>query len=333
MTSEQYHAFPAWSHSVIARYAREGFSSLATLHERVQPTASMRFGSLLDSMLTEGMAETLASYAVLETVPPDAERKVLETLAAGHTCPFAALGTEEIIGAADAAGYQPRWKPETRVARLSQHSGYYDILKSGKDIVPAQDWDDAARIVTVFRTDPYLQKVFGHGFRDGVEYLYQSKFFTDWTVDGRAVKIKIMPDLLIVNHNGKIIQPVDLKTSSDPAYSFADSFIKFRYDLQSELYTDVLRKICSEDGDFMDYAIAPYLFTDVSRSDMVPVTYTYDQSTPFSYTRNGIEYRYKGWQELLAEILSYEEAGAKVPGWIRTDGPNDIISIIERRYA
>lgn len=138
-----------------------------------------------------------------------------------------------------------------------------------------------------------------------------------------------MPDLLVVNHKEKTIQPVDLKTSSVPAYSFGDNFIKYRYDIQAELYTDTLRKICDE-SEYRDYTILPFLFTDISRSDKVPVTFVYDPSKGFSYTRGDKTYRYKGWKELLSEILYYEESNAIVPNYITTEGPNDLIEVLSK---
>ena len=146
--------------------------------------------------------------------------------------------------------------------------------------------------------------------------------------DEKEVEVRIMPDLLVVNHKDKTVLPVDLKTSSMPAYDFAQNFIKFRYDLQAELYSDVLRLVLNKIPDYRDYTLLPYLFTDVSRADKVPVTYEYDPSNGFSYTKGDKIYEYKGWMELLMEILQYEESEAKVPRYITISGPNDLMSII-----
>ena len=80
LPEEQYHDYPAWSYSIIAKYAKDGFSSIATLHDKVTPTPSMEFGSLFDSILTKGK-KTLDDYAVVDFNVPDAEKKVLDALA------------------------------------------------------------------------------------------------------------------------------------------------------------------------------------------------------------------------------------------------------------
>ena len=72
------------------------------------------------------------------------------------------------------------------------------------------------------------------------------------------------------------------------------------------------------------------LFTDISRSDKVPVTYEIDLSGGFAFNKGEKIYQYKGWKELLGEILAYEESEAKVPSYITTAGPNDLIEILGR---
>ena len=139
-----------------------------------------------------------------------------------------------------------------------------------------------------------------------------------------------MFDLLVVNHKDKTIQPVDLKTSSMPAYDFAEHFVKMRYDIQAQLYYDVLREVVYNISEYYNYQVLPFLYTDVSRTDMVPVTYSYDPSLGLSFTKGEKTYTYKGWEELLAEILVYEENEAKVPNFITTAGSNDLIDILER---
>lgn len=330
LSEQEYHDLPAWSYSVIARYAKDGFSALATLHDKIAPTPSMEFGSLFDSFITKGR-KTLDDYAVADFSVPPAEKSVLDVLAANCTCPqFHDISMEEVILSAELVKYQPNYKPQTRYDKIAKYADYYDTLKSGKKLVSKADWDDAMAMYKVFREDPYLKTLFGTKDTEDVEYIYQAQFKVKGSIGGKEVELKIMPDLLVVNHAEGTIQPVDLKTSAMPAYDFAENFLKFRYDIQAELYTHVLGCVICNDVIYQNYEILPYLFTDISRSDKVPVTYQYEPRYGFSFTKNGRIYEYKGWQELLAEILDYEEKGAKVPSWIRTDGPNDLMDLITR---
>lgn len=332
---QEYHDYPAWSHSLIARYAKEGFSSIATLHDKFQPTPSMEFGSLFDSMMTRGK-ETFDEYVVDTTginIEP-AEKAVFDKMISlGYTDSYDSLSAATIKMVYESCDtFCSKYKKEeTRYKKLWDSREYFELHRQGKKVVSKEDWNDAVEMVKVFRNDPYLKELFGTKNADGIEYLYQVQFVTDYKpLDHEEVKVKCMFDLLVVNHNDKTIQPVDLKTSSVPAYDFKENFISFRYDLQAELYTDVLSDVVSKIPEYRDYTILPYLFTDISRTDKIPVTYTYDPRNGFYYTRGERTYEYKGWKILLEEILTYEKNGAKVPSGIILDGPNDIIDILSR---
>jgi hypothetical protein len=327
---QEYHDYPAWSYSTIAKYARNGFSSIATLHEKMKPTPEMEFGSLFDSILTKGK-KTLDDYAVVDFNVPEAERKVLDALLTKFSVPFEEISMNDFLGTADSVSYQMKWKPDTRYQKVAAYSGYYNMLRSGKKVVSQKDWDDAVEMARIFRTDPYLKNLFGTKNTEEVEYIYQPQFFSEWETEHHGtVIIKCMFDLLVVNHKDKTIQPVDLKTSSMPAYDFPDHFVKMRYDIQGDLYTAILTQVVDSIPEYRDYTILPYLYTDISRADMVPVTYEYDTTMGLSFTKGEKTYTYKRWNELLEEILEYEESHAVVPSYISVKGPNDLIEILSR---
>ena len=65
------------------------------------------------------------------------------------------------------------------------------------------------------------------------------------------------------------------------------------------------------------------------------MTYVYDQTDEsqangFSFKSGDKTYQYKHWSDLLDEILEYEAAEAKVPSYIKLDGPNYLLDIIGR---
>lgn len=320
----QYHADPAWSYSVIARYAKDGFNAMANLHEKITSTPSMEFGSLFDSILTKGK-KTLDDYVISDTCPPPAEKGVLDYLLTVTDVPFFDIPSFTLEQAFDTVKYQPRWGYDAKFKNTEKYKDYYEARRTGKNVVSQTDWDDAVEMAKIFRANPYLSNLFGKVSTDKKEFLYQTQYKTEWTLpNGEEVIIKIMPDLLVVDHENKTIQPVDLKTSAMPAYDFAENFVRFRYDIQAELYTDVLNKIIQDDPEYSEYTVLTYLFTDISRADKVPVTYEYDPSNGFSFK----DYTYKGWQELLMEILQYEKTEAVVPSYIKLDEPNDLIGIL-----
>jgi len=106
-------------------------------------------------------------------------------------------------------------------------------------------------------------------------------------------------------------------------------YMEYIMDIQASGYSEWLRNLITNQAtEYADYVILPYLFTDISRVDKTPVTYEYDPTFEFSYTCGDKTYSYKGWRELLGEILTYEANNAKVPNYIKTDGPNDLREVL-----
>lgn len=331
LSEKDYHAYPAWSYSLISRYAKDGFGALETLHDPVTPTPSMEFGSLFDTIITKSRGDFYDEYVVSDTMPPAAEKGVLDVLLTKTNEPFYKVTSDTMQEAIEQCGYQKRWSYDAQYKHIAEYSDYYDARCSGKKVVTKQDFEDAIEMAKVMWESENTKCLFKKGLHGNVEYVYQAQFCEDYLLDsGKEVKIKIMPDLLVIHHDIKTIQPVDLKTSSVPGWQFKDNFIKFRYDIQAGLYTDILKLVIDKDDYYSSFNVLPYIFADISRSDKIPVTYIYDPENGFSFESNGKTYSYKGWQELLEEILDYEEQNAKVPSYISLSEPNDLISILSK---
>ena len=335
LTEKEYHAYPAWSYSLIARYAREGFSAIKTLHEPIKPNDAMRFGSLFDAILThEGNASN--EYAVMSMSVPDAERKVLDVLATISSESFECVSDTDFQAAISATAYQPRWKYDTQLSHLQPYAEYYNLLKSGKEIVSQDEWNDAMEMFRAVKENEYLKEHFKNGTVDGVEFIYQAQFKVKYKPGNHPmIELKIMPDLLEVNHNEKTIRPWDVKSSGMEGFDFAEHWVKMRYDIQGELYTDVLQALIMKIPEYADYRILPYLFMDISRKDKVPVTFEYDprdeaQTNGLCYQIGEKTYQYKGYRQLLDEILDYEASAAVVPSYIKLDSPNDLLKLLNK---
>lgn len=335
LEEQAYHDYPAWSYSMIAKYAKQGFSAISRIHQHTAPTPEMEFGSLLDSILTRGK-KTFEEYVIDDgsaNIPP-AEKAVFDTiLSEGFRVPYADLHQsvlEKAIESCDSFCSKYK-KPETRLQKLKETSGYYELARTGKKIVSREDFDDAFKLAQTLVRHPFTSTIFGTKNTKDIEYIYQSQFLVDWTLpSGKTVKIKIMPDLLVVNHAKKTIRPVDLKHMSLPGYTFKENFLNLRYDIQASEYTDVLQKVIDSDDEYRDYTILPYYFAVISRSDMVPVVYEYDPRSESQ--KDGLSFKqfhYKNWKDLLDEILVYEETHAVVPSNMTTEAPNDLLTILE----
>lgn len=335
LPEQDYHAYPAYSYSLIARYAKDGFSALKTLHdEPVKQTDSMRFGSLFDAMLTHENAAD--EYIVFEKDVPPARKAVLDRIAQlSGSKRFDQVPEDIIKRALEECDYKAAKKYETQFEHLLEYSDYYNAVKSGKQIVSQKEWDDAIDMMQAVQGNEYLKEHFAVPSTDEKEFLYQLQFCLPYTASTGKIEIKCMLDMVEVDHKNRTIQPWDIKTSADPAFKFDEQFVKFRYDIQANLYDDMLRVVISKDEDYRSYKVLPFKFMDISRSDKVPVVWEYDttawsQSDGLSFTSGDKTYQFKDYRKLLDEILEYEKSDAIVPKYISTTGPNDILKILNK---
>ena len=332
LTEKAYHEYPAWSYSMISKYAKGGFYSVAKIHQPVAPTPEMEFGSLLDSILTRGK-ETFKEYSVSNYEVMPAEKKVLDyALSAFPGVPFTSITKEDWESVFTNTAYYSNRSYEKKYEQVAACQEYYNVRYQGKKVVSKQDWEDATTMAKTLVTDKYTSTIFGTKNTKDIEYIYQAQFLVDWTLpSGKTAKIKIMPDLLVVNHTEKTIRPVDLKSTSLPGGNFKDNFIGLRYDIQASEYTAVLQSVIDNDEDYKEYTILPYFFAVISRMDMVPIVYEYDPRSESQIDGLSFgKFHYKNWEQLLDEIITYEETQAKVPSYITTDGPNDLLAILEQ---
>lgn len=329
---ESYHNLPSFSYSVIAKYAKEGFSAIQNLFSKTEPTPSMQFGSFLDSLITRGIEHTKKEYDILDMSVPESEKKVLDTLASRiDKLTFAEITEDEVDIITKELEYRKSWKADTKYNKLSKYSKYYDLLKSGKKIISAEDAQDAFEMLIALRNNTITKEFMGKSTPD-IEYLYQCSFQIQMKTNqfsDKSFLIKIMPDLIKVNHKDKTIRLIDFKTSSLPAWNFKENFIKFRYDIQASLYTDVITAIKEEIPEYKDYTILPFVFVVISRADKIPVAYEYDSTD--ERQKDGLvfkDYIYKGYKNLLEEIDYYLSTNAVTPKYIDSNKINNLIDIL-----
>lgn len=329
VSEQEYHDYPAWSYSKIARYARGGFQALATLDQPIEITPEMKFGSLVDTMVTRGKKEFADRYVVSDTpVPTPAKKAVIDNIASRTYVLFSEIPDDVYQAAFDECKYQNNWSFEKKVQSLQDCYEYYTLRVSGKEIISSEDYADAREMLNNIRNDKYLQEIFGTKNTVDTEYLYQLQLLADIEINGKYFPVKCMFDVLKVDHKNKTLQPVDLKTSYMPGYNFADHFVKMRYDLEAQVYTDVLKAVI-QGTEYEPYTILPYLFTDISRTDKIPVTFSYNVTDYPEFKFK--DYTYKNWKALLLEIDDYQYTHAVVPSYIRTDGPNDLLELLNNK--
>lgn len=329
VSEETYRQDSALSYSTLAKYERGGFNSIPTLFDKVE-SPSLLFGSLVDTLIT-GTPEEFDSRFFVCDFPdiPDSIITIVKCLYNEYGSihnDLSLINDKLIIHATDIYKYQPNWKPETR-AKVIKEKGeeYYNLLflAGDKTIVSTNDYNDAVNAYNALKDSESTKFYFmpDNPF-DGIERCYQLKFKA--TLNN--VDYRCMFDLLLVNHNDKTIQPIDLKTSFKKEYDFYKSFIEWSYNIQCRLYVRILKEVIKNDEYFKDFTVLPYKDIVVCRTSLTPLVWYFEDTFvegELVYGKNK-QIVLRDPQTIGEELKHYLDSGATMPKDINKDTSNSL---------
>lgn len=324
----------AYSYSTLARFEREGFENLDKLYEKVE-SPSLTFGSMVDTILTDGMDEFNRKFFVAQF--PEIDDSIRSNInIIFERCSNAYnnildIPDSIIINITNETGYQKNWRPETRVKKLKEKGEqYYNLLFLAKDkiVVTQEDYNDVNDCVNCLKNSEQTQAYFTESFfNEDIEHLYQLKFKGEY----EDIPVRCMADLIIVDHKNKRVIPVDLKTSYKPEYKFYYSFMDWLYNIQARLYWYIIRQNMDKDPYFKDFTLENYRFVVISRGTKVPLVWEYTDTQAEGELIYGKrqQYRCRDWRTILKELHFYQSENPVIPIGI-TMNRNNIIEWLNK---
>lgn len=191
ISEEQYRENSALSYSLIATYEKGGFASIPHLYDKKESDA-LTFGSMVDTIITEGMEKFQEKFAVADfKIPTDSIKGVIDWLLEYRTEEyFEDIPDNIIIDTCDLKEYQMKYKPETRLSKIkSEGEDYYNTVRQigNRKVVSDEVYQEVLAVVGALKghtqTSKYLQQT-----EEGsnIEFLYQQKFLTN--LDGLDVR-------------------------------------------------------------------------------------------------------------------------------------------------
>ena len=300
-----YRADPAISYSTISRFDREGWRKINNLFDKIESPA-LRFGSAVDTMLTDGDKAFYERFIVCE-FPMLSEVLIGITKemfnAHGSTCRSIDLIPDDVI-LLHCASYQSNWGDEAKLKHIRSKCGeYYKLLAISldKEILSQRDYNDTISCVNELKTNPYTKGFFNiNPFDNRFEKEFQLKFKAEYN----GIPVRCMFDEIIVDHQEKIIYPIDLKTSGHAEEDFEQSFITWRYFIQAQLYTYILQQVINKDEYFKDFKIVHYSFIVINRYTLSPLVWRYNKN----FSETSFEYEgktYRNWRTILEDLTYY----------------------------
>jgi hypothetical protein len=190
---------------------------------------------------------------------------------------------------------------------------YFEMLLNnlGKTVVDSSLVDKALIVAHKLKNDEFTKDIFDFdSVSDSVEILTHFPIVWKYRIDSkRVVECKSELDMVVIDHEKKIIYPRDLKTTYDNE-SFDYNYIKNSYYLQNAFYYKAVAA-WAKDNNMADYKIMPLDFVvgDTSSNNRRPLVY----KTSMIDVENGLKgfilrgNRYRGVEELIDEIAWCEE--------------------------
>lgn len=334
-TEREYRARPELSYSQIAKYAREGFDGYIHLNDEIE-TESLKFGSALDTLITDGINAFEQKYCVINNRSVTGKRlQILHILVLSDSITRNRIEDVSVRAwalAFEKTEFYPNRDFNSKMNYFRSVDGnflpdvqmtYIDILNSrNKTMLTSEQYSDVMNAKSALMSHKAISKLFANSPFDNLDRYFQLKFSERFN----GVSYRCMADLLVVKHDTKEIFPVDLKTSSKNEYDFYKSFITWRYDIQARLYWQIINANLKHSKEFREYKLRNYLFAVVNARTLMPMLWemkTTKSMDTLVFGRNKdiiCEHPFKIGEELYSLV----NTKAKVPKGISTTNINTL---------
>lgn len=211
-------------------------------------------GKAVDDLITMGQEYFDENYYVSDIVKPsDTIMSIIQQVF--HSRESDNFFDNNLLTAIEAHNYQPNWKPDTKITKVSIEGESYwnELLQSiGKTILDKEQ---------ILKIDSIVNQLLEHRFTsdyfkidEQIDIFYQLPLY--FTQDN--VECKALLDMVIVNHKLKTITPIDIKTIGDYTKFFDYQCLRRRYDIQASWYCQALWKW--RDEHFDRYSVKSFKF-------------------------------------------------------------------------
>jgi hypothetical protein len=289
-------------------------------------------GSAVDYFITAAEQRYNAKYhfSRLDKKPKDTPlsiiHQVFDKIKAKHTGTIDGIWEfdmylEEIYDACNEHKYfmnrkKTTYQEDTRFKELlkSNAKAYWEELKqAGNKIILSDAQNQKINTMTnSLLYHPFTRGLFRDG--DGIDIIFQMPIY--FYIDG--VKCKALLDELYINHNTKLIIPLDIKTTKEHISNFNKDIKYRRYDVQASFYSNAIKQrlnlISEEIGkDIMDYTVDKFGFiAESTTSPGTPLKFPLS-SKLLDIGRNGdSEEGILGWRQALDLYITWNDADFKL---------------------
>lgn len=326
VSEAEYRADHALSYSTLSTFERTGFNGLSSLFE-AKSSSSLTLGSMVDAMITGGMDEFNERFEVVDLKVTDSGTSIVNMLVSMNLeqDDFNDIPQDVVSSVAKSVGFWATDKYDSirysKVLGTGNVRDLYNVTRncSHKEIVTTDSYQTALSMVEALKTSEATMRYFADNDElSPVQRYYQLKFKMQYN----NVVYRSMLDLIVVDHEKKVIYPIDLKTSSHKEWDFEESFMQWRYDIQARLYWRNLKANLDRDPIFRSYKLADYKFIVVNPYTKTPLVWEF----PFTQCQGMLTDEkgniYRDPFDIGEELTYYLENRPQVPKNITMNEPN-----------
>ena len=290
ITEHEYRDLDMLHYTFLSHFAK---SNVAAFNEKENEIEAYKFGNLIDTILTHPEDfEKLYYVSITQKQLTPSQETIVTSLVETYGTTYKNLldiPDENLIDIARSLNMYRTYGDDKLLEIIknenciSEYSCRVEGL--GKIIISKQMLDDAQHRVSELLEDQRAKNIFWWNANNDIEVLFQSKFIDE------EENLKAMVDVLYIDHAKKIIRPYDVKTSSMNTYDFNKAFIKFRYDIQADLYSYLIRKFICYHKEFQEYKILPFCFIVLAPNGHIFAEYNSEEFTDSEFFKENMNWR------------------------------------------
>lgn len=268
--SEEYFTYQSLiNHTLLVNYEIEG--PVALQNQNNNTTAAMKFGSLVDTLLTN-TSEFENNYVIVDNYKEPSEQvfKLFDSLyyhGFRRVEDFSENNDSILLRVARKQNFYNHYGETALLSKIKsliddyvQFCMYYQ-----REIISTKEFNRASKCVETLRNSPITKWLFNN---PKLKLFYQVVFLYD--------AYKVMFDCIAVDEINHIVYPIDLKTVSYPEYQFVkNSFYKFKYYRQAEMYLSVLKDYVATYTFDHEYTIEDMRFLVINADTLSPMFYKF----------------------------------------------------------
>ena len=225
------------------------------LKEKEESTESyFKFGSLVDNLLTN-FDNFWNIYEIIDNIPSDKLLQIADYVVSRNKTAFSVNQDELFLEARKINEYYLNYKDDTILKKFKEDAGLLNYIekksKSNKTFISTDMYNKAVEKYMAIKHHSLFAKYFEPS--DTLKVIFQPVITYKHPVLNTELKCKL--DMVVIDSFNKVIEVIDIKTTSTPIFNFKESIEKYRYDFQSIIYTDAVKSEFLSKEEFKDYTI------------------------------------------------------------------------------